>query len=69
MSRAYRICVRDSVRQILRARDHVSTHLEVLNILPPEQTAALLEVELEKRGFKNTGNVLARQQHGVVVLV
>jgi FtsH ternary system domain X5 len=69
VSRAYRICVRDSVRQVIRARDHVSTHLELLNILPPEQTAELLEVELEKRGFKKVGNVLARQQHDVVVSV
>jgi hypothetical protein len=69
VSRAYRICVRDSVRQVIRARDHVSTHLELLNILPPEQTAALLATELEKRGFKKVGNLLVRQQPGVTISV
>jgi len=69
VSRAYRICIRDSVRQVIRARDHVSTTLELLNILPPDQTAALLEAELEKRGFKKVGNLQVRQQQGVNVSV
>ena len=51
MSRAYRIRVRESLRKVVRAADHVSTQVELLNILPPDQIAALLAAELERRGF------------------
>jgi hypothetical protein len=69
VSRAYRICVRDSVRQVIRARDDVSTQLELLNILPAEQTAELLAAELQARGFKKEGAALVRKQDGVTVTV
>lgn len=69
MSRAYRIRVRESLKRILRARDHVSTQLEILEILPPEQMAALLGAELERRGFHRQGAQLVRQQNGVSVSV
>ena len=36
MSRAYRVRVRESVRHTVRAEDHVSTSLELLEILPRE---------------------------------
>ena len=69
MSRAYRICLRDRARQVIRAKDHVRTRLEMLNILPPEQMAALLAAELEKQDFKKDGKLLVRKQDGVTVSV
>ena len=47
MSRAYRIKVSESLNRVIRASDHVSTQLELLEILPQETMAALLEKELE----------------------
>jgi len=52
MSRAYRISVRESLRRVLRAHDRVSTQLELLEILSPEEMAELLSLELEKGGFE-----------------
>ena len=52
MSRAYRIRVSETVRRVLRATDHVSTQLELLEILPREQMADLLADELERHGFQ-----------------
>jgi hypothetical protein len=68
MSRAYRIRVRESLKRVLRAHDRVSTQLELLEILPPEQMAALLEQELLNRGFQKQGDVLVRQQKGGVTV-
>jgi hypothetical protein len=67
MSRAYRIAVRESIKRVIRARDHVSTELEILDILPREQMAQLLERELAGRGFKPKGKQLVRSQDGVTV--
>jgi hypothetical protein len=64
MSRAYRIRVRESLRKTVRAADHVSTQLELLALLPPEQMAELLAAELEQRGFKRQGDRAVRQQDG-----
>ena len=69
MSRAYRVSVRESLRRILRAHDRVSTQLEVLEILSPEEMAELLSQELEKRGFERKDGELVRQQDGVQVSV
>jgi FtsH ternary system domain X5 len=69
MSRAYRICIRESASNVIRAEDHISIHLELLNILPPEQMAGLLASALEERGFQPEGEVLARKQNGVTVTV
>jgi len=69
MSRAYRIKVRESVKKVLRAKDNISTRLEVLEILPPEQMAELLTQELLGRGFQREGNDLVRRQKGVTVTV
>jgi hypothetical protein len=69
MSRAYRIKVRESLDRTLRAEDSVSTHLEILEVLPPEQMAGLLATELEAGGYQRQGNVLVRQQDGVVITV
>ena len=69
MSRAYRISVSESLRRVLRAHDRVSTQLEVLEILSPEEMAELLSQELEKRGFERKDGELVRQQDGVQVAV
>src|SRR5262245_53644843 len=67
MSRAYRIAVRESIKRVVRARDHVSTDLEILGILAKEQMAELLAQELKKQGFKQKGKNLVRSKDGVSV--
>jgi hypothetical protein len=69
MSRAYRIRVREQLKRVLRAADRVSTRLEILQILPPEEMAALLGDELERRAFVRRGKSLARRQDAVTVTV
>jgi hypothetical protein len=69
MSRAYRIRVRESLTRVVKAHDRISTQLEVLEILPPEQMGELLAQELERRGFERQGNVVVREQDGVTVTV
>jgi hypothetical protein len=69
MSRAYRIKVSEALRRILRADDHVSTMLEILEILPHDEMAQLLADELMRRGFERQGQVLVRQHQGVSVTV
>jgi hypothetical protein len=69
MSRAYRIRVHESHNRTIRAEDHVSTQLEILEVLPPEQMAGLLADELAKRGFERNGTTLTRKQNGVTVAV
>lgn len=69
MSRSYRIKVRETLRRLIRASDHVSSQLELLEILPPEQMAELLAKELTSRGFKREGNQVNRKQRGVTVSV
>lgn len=69
MSRAYRIRVQETLRRVLRAQDGVSTQLELLEILPPEQMGALLADELERRGFVRDGNQLEKKLDGVNVTV
>jgi hypothetical protein len=69
MSRAYRIKVRESLRRVIRAHDRVSTQLELLEVLPPEQMAQLLTEELKGRGFEEKDGALARRQKGVTVRV
>jgi len=70
MSRSYRISVRESMNRVIRAEDRVSTQLEILEVLPPEQMAGLLADELERRGFERDGEVLVRKEKdGVRVTV
>jgi hypothetical protein len=69
MSRSYRISVRESLRRVLRAHDRVSTQLELLEILSPEEMAELLSQELEQRGFERRDRSLVREQDGVRVSV
>jgi hypothetical protein len=69
MSRAYRIRVREGLTKVVRAHDHVSTKLEVLEILPADQMGELLAEELERRDYRRQGDVLVREQDGVTVAV
>lgn len=69
MSRAYRIRVQETLRRVLRAHDGVSTQLEILEILPPEQMAQLLADELERRGYQRQGDKLQRALDGATVTV
>jgi hypothetical protein len=69
MSRAYRIRVKESLQRSLKAADEICTDLELLEILPPEQMADLLRNELKKRGFKEAGDTLTRQDGDVTVSI
>jgi hypothetical protein len=60
MSRAYRIRVSESLNRTLRAEDSVSTQLELLEVLPCEQMAGLLQDELKRRGFEDCDGQLVR---------
>ena len=70
MSRAYKIKVTEQARHVLRASDRVSTHLELLEILPAERMAALLADELQARGFVVQGeNLVRNEKDGIVIEV
>lgn len=69
MSRAYRIQVKESVAKIVRAEDHVSCELELLEILPCDQAAELLAAELERHGFIRNGDEAKRKSGDVTVTV
>jgi len=69
MSRAYRIRVKESISQDLSASDEVCSDLEILEILPGDQMADLLEGELKGRGFKEEDGKLVRHKDGVTVSV
>lgn len=69
MSRSYRISVRECVNRVIKAEDRISTQLEVLEVLPREQMAGLLAGELEKEGYRREGNLLVKEEDGVVVTV
>ncbi len=70
MSRAYRVKVRESLRTTVRGEDHVGACLELLEVLPAEEMAALLAEELKGRGFAERNGRLARQgADGLTVLV
>ena len=47
MSRAYRIKVCESQDRVVKAKDHVSTQLEILNVLPPETIAPTFSERLQ----------------------
>lgn len=69
MSRSYRISVRECVNRVIKAEDKISTSLEILEVLPPEQMAGLLADQLEKEGYRREGNILVKEEDGVVVSV
>ena len=69
MSRAYRIRVKEGLNRVITKKDRVSTKLDLLEILCPEEMADMLEKELKGRGFECNGESLSREQDGVVVSV
>src|SRR5258708_4715760 len=69
MSRAYRISVSESQNRVVRAGDSVSTHLELIEVLPCDQMSALLAEELEKQGFKEKDGKLVRKDKEVHITV
>src|SRR5437764_10029910 len=69
MSRAYRIRVQESLRRRIAADDAITTQLELLEVLPPEQMADLLREELKRRGFEDRDGTLIRQNDGVTATI
>ena len=69
MSRAYRIRVKESISTDLSASDEVCSDLEILEILPGDQMADLLEGALKGRGFREEDGKLVRSKDGVTVTV
>ncbi len=69
MSRAYRIRVQESLRRRIAADDAVTTQLELLEVLPPEQMADLLRDELKRRGFEERDGNLVRENAGVTATI
>jgi len=69
MSRSYRISVRECVNKTIKAEDRVSTDLEILEVLPPEQMAGLLADELGNQGFEREGEVMVRREGAVTITV
>ena len=68
MSRAYRISVKASDTRRLKAADEIGTTLEILEILPPEETAALLREELANRGFEPQADGTMVRRDGEVTI-
>lgn len=69
MSRAYRVQIEESLHRIIRAEDHVSCQLELLEILPCEQMAQLLAAELAKIGFAIEDDTAVRRDNDVTITV
>jgi len=69
MSRAYRIRVQESLSRRIAAEDAVSTQLDLLEVLPPEQMADLLREELKRRGFADKGGKLVRADDGLTASI
>ena len=71
MSRAYRIRISESLRRHIKVDDGIQSKLEILEILPPEQTSALLERELQAAGFekRDDGQWVRVDEDGVEVRV
>jgi hypothetical protein len=68
MSRAYRVKVSESLSRVLKASDHVSTQMQILEVLPREAMAEILEAELKKRGFQNKDGKLVREEKGGITI-
>ncbi|MCA9698543.1 MAG: hypothetical protein KC431_13535, partial [Myxococcales bacterium] len=71
MSRAYRIRISESLRRHIHVDDGIQSTLDILEILPREQTAKLLADELAGAGFEEQedGHWVRVDEEGVVVLV
>lgn len=69
MSRSYQIDVKECVDRVIKGEDKVSTQLEILEVLPCEEMANLLEEELKKKGFEKEGDKMVRHENGVTIIV
>ncbi len=69
MSRAYRITVKDTVRKVIRAQDHVRSQLDMLDILPVDQMADLLAEELLRKGFVRDGEAVVRSDGETKIII
>jgi hypothetical protein len=69
MSRAYRVSVRESLTQVVRGEDRVSTTLELLEILPCDAMAELLRDELARRGFEDHDGRMVRKGDAIAIEV
>jgi hypothetical protein len=69
MSRSFRISVSDSVTKVICAEDHVSSELEILQVLPADQMSDLLAEELVKQGFERDGDELRSEDDEITVTV
>lgn len=70
MSRAYRISVSESLRRVIKGSDHVTSQLEILAVVPPEELSQILADELAQRGFeKQADGKWRREEEGVAVVV
>jgi hypothetical protein len=54
---------------LIHATDEVSTSLGLLEILPREEMAALLEAELIRNGFRKDGDLLRRDTDDAAIVV
>jgi hypothetical protein len=69
MSRAYRIRVREALSREQHASDKITSRLEMLDILPAEEMAQLLEAELAQAGFEKNNGQMERSREGVRIAV
>jgi hypothetical protein len=69
MSRSYKVSVRESCSKVIKAEDRVSTQLELLEVLSPEQMASLLSSELAAHGFTEKDEQMVREEDGVKIAV
>lgn len=69
MSRAYRIRAAASLTHHSKVDDGIEARLELLDILGPERTGALLGEELEGLGWAVEAGIARKEAHGVVAEV
>lgn len=70
MSKPYVLRVHETVRRHVVVEDGVQTRLDLLEILPTDETSLLLEQELAKRGFTVEGGVATRtDEQGIVTRI
>lgn len=68
MSRAYRIKVKESIKKHIKADDGVSSRLDILQVLPPEQMEQLLECDLQEKGYEKDGDCMKKELEGGVIV-
>jgi predicted metal-dependent hydrolase len=70
VSRAYRLTVSESLRRVIKASDRVTSQLELLAVVPPEETSEILAAVLAERGFEQQPDgTWRREAEGIEVTV